>query len=541
MNSVRLWLLLTGLLFAQFAFSQNSNIDSLKDLLASKSLIDTSKVDVLNQLAFQNYYNNPVNALRYAYQARDLSDSIHYLKGYAESLRQIGLVAWALADYTAAMNYFLSGLKVAENQKLLQQEADLLGNIGLVYNGMGNPTEALNFLEQSRKLQQQLNNKWREAAIMNNVGDAYLSLKNFKEAINAYSFALNTSKNENYLLGVSTNIRNIGNVYEAMGDFDTALQHYQRCIKLSDSIQDNRGLILSNKSMSSTYFKLKKYTRAEKFALNGLQIAEANNLRAFMRDLYGLLYEINESQGKLRESIFYLKKYSAYKDSIQNAKVASDVAAQRLTYETDKKQAEINLLKKDSELQLQKLEAKNRQLIFIVIILLLFALLLFIVIRNTNRLKSINDLLKKKNREIDDQKREIAKQRDELITLNEEIISQQDEVVAQRDALEIKNKEIEEAHKKIKSTNDNLERIIAERTASLMRQNKSLSEYAFFNAHKLRAPLASILGLIELLNSATPPEEQGQILNHLRKSSIQLDQVVKSISKTLDEGIEPIE
>jgi signal transduction histidine kinase len=126
---------------------------------------------------------------------------------------------------------------------------------------------------------------------------------------------------------------------------------------------------------------------------------------------------------------------------------------------------------------------------------------------------------------------EISSQRDELVVLNEELRSSQEEVMAQRDSLEEKNVEIERM-------NTNLEKIVADRTQVLEKQNKKLSEYAFINAHKLRAPLASILGIINLLTLDTDKEEQRKLLDHLDKASLELDKVVRDINQMLEEGFD---
>jgi hypothetical protein len=53
----------------------------------------------------------------------------------------------------------------------------------------------------------------------------------------------------------------------------------------------------------------------------------------------------------------------------------------------------------------------------------------------------------------------------------------------------------------------------------------------------LRAPLASILGLVNLLRLNIPDIEGKQIINYLKDSSEKLDRVVKSINETLQKGL----
>lgn len=65
--------------------------------------------------------------------------------------------------------------------------------------------------------------------------------------------------------------------------------------------------------------------------------------------------------------------------------------------------------------------------------------------------------------------------------------------------LEAQNEEILQQQNQIKQINASLEQTVKERTAQLEDQNRKLLDYAYFNAHKVRGPLARILGLTYLV------------------------------------------
>jgi tetratricopeptide (TPR) repeat protein len=512
--------------------------DSLLQALKKNPQGDSNRVLLLNQLAFANYYNDPVLSLKYGFESLSLADSLHFTRGQADAFRQIGLAFWAQADMATAVNYYFSGLKIAETNRHQQVEADLVGNIGTAYNGLGNPAEALTFLNRSRQMQQTLNNKWREAAVLNNIGDAYMSLKNFDKAKEAYTLALNFSREKVYKLGITTNLRNLGNIFEQRTQYDSALANYFQCIPLSKQIKDNRGLVLSNKSIASVYMKIGKIQLAEEYAHASLDAAARANLRAFMRDSYELLAKITEARGDKTKAFSYFKLYAAYKDSVQNLRVVSDVAAHRLRFETERKQNEIELLKKDAALRTAQISNQKIRLIFISVILGMAMLLSIVLIRSYRRIKAKNNLLGEKNSEIHKQHLKLSEQHDELIALNEEIRAQQEETMTQRDELAEKNIEVENMSRKLMEVNDNLEKMVAQRTSALQEKNKKLEEYAYFNAHQLRAPVASILGLISVFYQTTSGQDKEQVIAHLKQSSENLDQVIKSINNSLEEGLE---
>lgn len=102
--------------------------------------------------------------------------------------------------------------------------------------------------------------------------------------------------------------------------------------------------------------------------------------------------------------------------------------------------------------------------------------------------------------------------------------------------IEQKSNEIRLQAEEIKGINENLESIVKERTYELERKNKALEEYAFINAHKLRAPLARILGLVHLMKKNDTSEDEKIYMEHLQLASRELDTVVGSITEAIERG-----
>jgi signal transduction histidine kinase len=119
----------------------------------------------------------------------------------------------------------------------------------------------------------------------------------------------------------------------------------------------------------------------------------------------------------------------------------------------------------------------------------------------------------------------IVKERKARLALqesNEEIQAQNEEIISQGEEIRV--------------INENLEKIVLERTKELEKKNKALEEYAFINAHKLRSPVASILGLVNLLKKTSLDEEAKSIMPHLLDSTGKLDDIVADITKTIERG-----
>jgi CHASE3 domain sensor protein len=102
--------------------------------------------------------------------------------------------------------------------------------------------------------------------------------------------------------------------------------------------------------------------------------------------------------------------------------------------------------------------------------------------------------------------------------------------------LEIHNKnlEINLQAEEIRDINQNLENLVKERTSQLERKNKALEEYAFITAHNLRAPVASILGLVNLTSGINLDDDGKMIMGHLKSSTEKLDTIVHSITEAIE-------
>ena len=65
-------------------------------------------------------------------------------------------------------------------------------------------------------------------------------------------------------------------------------------------------------------------------------------------------------------------------------------------------------------------------------------------------------------------------------------------------------------------------------------QNKNLEDFSYIISHKLRSPVASIMGLIDLLDENGLSAQNLELLEHLTSSTQNLDAVIQDLSKTMN-------
>jgi signal transduction histidine kinase len=150
---------------------------------------------------------------------------------------------------------------------------------------------------------------------------------------------------------------------------------------------------------------------------------------------------------------------------------------------------------------------------FYVFVVITVAVSVYFVVKTRERkLRRYSELLEEK---VQMRTREIQQQNDEIQTQNEEISAQSEEILR---------------------INENLEEIVQERTRELERKNKALEEYAFINAHKLRSPVATIMGLINLISKTRLDHDGSEINRRLQNTAEELDGIVNSITKAIERG-----
>ncbi len=173
-----------------------------------------------------------------------------------------------------------------------------------------------------------------------------------------------------------------------------------------------------------------------------------------------------------------------------------------------------------------------------------------VAITNQNQILAEHEKnLAKQNEEISQQHDILTEQniilqerREEIEAQNEELRHGQEEISAQRDIVFAQNNKLEDAHELIKTQNEEiqlrnytLEEEVQSRTKELVEYNQQLEQFAYISAHNLRAPVARILGLGQIIE-LTPKgsADETEILDKMVLTAKELDGVVHDLNTILE-------
>ena len=123
-----------------------------------------------------------------------------------------------------------------------------------------------------------------------------------------------------------------------------------------------------------------------------------------------------------------------------------------------------------------------------------------------------------------------------LDDLNKHLLVVNKEVHDKNEELEAFGEELLASEEELKQINENLNALVENRTQALKKQNEKLMKHAFINAHKVRSPLARILGLVNLIRHEMRPEgKNGELIDRLHASSYELNEVLREVRVNLED------
>jgi len=182
--------------------------------------------------------------------------------------------------------------------------------------------------------------------------------------------------------GKISNISTLLKAYTSLKQFDKGEKYAKIAMKISDGLapDDERQEPLY-RGLVGYLYNSKQYELARKYAKGFLKYNEKYKNPIVETDMHHALFRIDSVQGNYDASLESYRKEMKIKGSLLNSEKNKQIAELQIKYETDKKDKNVQLLKKQGELQKSKLEKSNLlkniafagALLFLIIIVLLFS------------------------------------------------------------------------------------------------------------------------------------------------------------------------
>lgn len=374
--------------------------------------------------------------------------------GQAEASASLANIYFYRDRYRSSLNFAKIALDKYYTTENLPQQANILALICDIYTYMESYNQAIQYCIRSLRIKEQLEVENGKEIILNTMGIIYQGLGTHKKASEYFFNALELARKNGESYNLATTYSNIGNYYLSLNKDDSALFHFQKAMEIDSIAGDSIGLaysyfdiakvyrqqedsILTIKfllqaqglaqeqsmpellariglELGDFYIDKQQYQRAITELKNSLAISQRINSKGILKDSYQKLAKYYDKVGDKDNALVYMRLYMLESEKKYREENIKSIAEIETLYNIEKKEKEIDLLKKENDIK--QLQSEKRKFFLIALgIGSFFLIILIVILYSRNKLKNrTNRALQFQNEAIQIQKAEIESQKEEL-------------------------------------------------------------------------------------------------------------------------------
>ncbi len=320
----------------------------------------------------------------------------------------LGTNGYYQGNYIKAIDNYLKSLKLREELNDIDYQMKTLSNIGTVYKEQRDPEKALDYYLQAEKLSNKVDDRKFEASVLNNIGIIYKIMDNSEKALDKYKLAIEIFKEIGDRKLEANTYNNIAIIYDENKEFPKAKLYYNKALKIFEEEKYDYGIILVSTNLAEMMNDFGDYKSAINYAQKSLISAIEMELKDDQKLAYKSLSRSYAKMGDYKNAYKYHVLYSNQKDSIFNETASLQIAEMQTKYDTEKKEAENNLLKTEQALDKAEIDKKSSQQNLLIFVLGVALLIVVYVVYSLNQKKKINKVLNTQNQIIEEKNKDIT-------------------------------------------------------------------------------------------------------------------------------------
>lgn len=293
-------------LFTLTVTGRTAKIDSLENRLNNHKTRDTTRVNILNEVAYEAYFSNKEKTSLYAKESFKLAKELGFEKGRAESLWLLGIANMGV-DPNGSLAFFQNALDIAERNKYKQGEGKYTNAIGTVFGVTGRDSLAIVYYRKAIEIAKELNDPHELGKYFINISQAHNRMGKVEKALEGYNEALRVLLKAGDKNGAAICYNSMGNIYTTQGNYPIALECLHNGLKIREEMRETSAVSKSLISIGSIYFTQKNYEKALEYNQKVIEIAgKAGDKHALAGGLLniGLIY----MQTNNEQAMEYLRK-----------------------------------------------------------------------------------------------------------------------------------------------------------------------------------------------------------------------------------------
>jgi len=284
--------------------------------LLSTTKADTSVIKLMNRIAKEFIESSPDSTLKYATEARRLSEESNYPEGEISSILNMSDAFTVTGNYSKGLTYALDGLKRSEalrNQKLITSS---LWSVGYVYAFQEDNQQALIYrfkiLESFRN--KPINNSFAGALL--NIGATYINMGELDSSRLYFDRSLNAATQVNDHNIIAAAQMNIGRIFLKHGQYDTANIYFRKA--MPTFVKDNNHLFIYSNAyfLAESFDSTRQYDSALYYSQLSLHHAKAMKSLVTVSEITKQLSSLYKQKGQPDSALFFMDMAMTARDSL---------------------------------------------------------------------------------------------------------------------------------------------------------------------------------------------------------------------------------
>lgn len=404
--------------------AQNAVNDSLHQLLFEPT-DDSTRVARIHKYVERIIFVDMDSTLKYLSEAEALSlkrgDSLQLSIGYDF----MGRAYNSRGAYQVALEYVTKSNRLIERHGGRTMFGRSKISMGLLYHSMGEYIDALRIFEEAREILEEEKDSTRVALAYLNIGGCLSNLERTDEALDALDRIFDFVPADDPIAAFANN--NIGYNYYQSGQYEEAIPFYEKALEQKRRLfgGGKEGTTLNN--LAEVHTKLGKFKEAERYAREADEVTERFQSVSNILGNLNTWSQLYAAKKDFKRAYEYLLQHKELNDSLHSSDMKEQVAQLQVAYQSERKQNQIEMLNQENELLVQENKtqtaSRQRQNIFIIALvggLLSLAIIAALLWMNNQTRKRSNELLVRKNEEIESHRQNILAQNRILKKLNYE-------------------------------------------------------------------------------------------------------------------------
>lgn len=253
--------------------SQPLRADHISDSLLRSltSVSDQEKIVLLNTLARDYSFSDPIQAHYFVDLAFQISEKTGDSTGLALSLKNKGIIYYFTGNYNQSIDCFYKAGQLFSLAGNLSGLSGCLNNTANIYKDQGKYDLALRYYYRSYACDVRLNDTAGIAVCWSNIGQVYQLQAYYGRAIEYYKKSLALELLTGNTEGAGECYINLGAAFEENGNYQEALSYYHKALGIFQQSLNIHRLALTYHNIAVLYYDSDKPEKSAQYAHLALQ------------------------------------------------------------------------------------------------------------------------------------------------------------------------------------------------------------------------------------------------------------------------------